>query len=66
MFGPSVAGLKRWTNRKKTRGFPVERALIPESYYRLNKFMTIGVDVMFVAGVPFFVTYSRKVKFTTV
>ena len=31
----------------------------------MNKFVTLGADVMFVAGVPFFVTYSRKIKFTT-
>ena len=28
--------------------------------------MTIAADVMFVAGVPFFVTHSRKIDFTTV
>ena len=32
MFGPSVAGLKEWTNRKKTREFTVDRVLILESY----------------------------------
>ena len=39
---------------------------IPREYYKLNKFMTTGADVMFVAGAPFFVTYSRKIKFATV
>ena len=37
----------------------------PREYYKLNKLVMIGADVMFVAGVPFFVTYSRKIKFTT-
>ena len=41
-----------------------ERVHIPREYYKLNKFVTIGADVIFVTGVPFFVTYSRKIKFT--
>ena len=32
----------------------------------MNKFVTIRADVMFVKRVPFLVTYSRKIKFTTV
>ena len=32
----------------------------------MNKFVTIGADVMFVAGVPLFGTHYRKSKFTTV
>ena len=42
-----------------------ERVHIPREYYKLNKCVTIGADVMRVAGVPLFVTYSRKIKFTT-
>ena len=64
--GPSVAGLKGWKTRKKTGDKPEDRVYIPESLYRLNKFVTIAADVMFVAGVPFFVTHSRKIDFTTV
>jgi len=39
---------------------------IPNDFYRLNKSVTIAADVMFVSGVPFFVTYSKKIKFATV
>ena len=54
MFGSSDAELKRWSNRKKTRWFPVGRMSIPdESTYRLNKFVTLAVGVMFVTGVSF-------------
>ena len=66
LFGPSVAGLKGWTTRNKARGFPVERVSIPDEFYRLNKFVTIAADVMFVSGVPHFVTYSKKIKLLTV
>ena len=40
-----------------------ERVHIPREYYKFNKFVTIGADVMFVAGVPIFVTYFRKIQF---
>ena len=67
LFGTSVPGLKGWTTRKKVKGgFPVDRVSIPAKFYRLNKFVTIAADVMFVSVVPFFVTYSRKIKFLTV
>ena len=51
--------------QEEDQGGPVERMLIRESCYRLNKFVTIAADVMFVSGVPFFVTYSKKIKFAT-
>ena len=51
--GPSVTGLKGWTNRKKTGNKLEERVHIPESLYRLNKFVTIAADVICVSGVPF-------------
>ena len=66
IFGPSIAGVKGWTSRKKTRGFAVERVSIPQEFYRLNKFVTIAADVMFVGGIPFFITISKKIKFITV
>ena len=46
-------------------GSVVDRVLIPDEFYRLNTFVTIAADVMFVAGVPFVVTYPRKIKFAT-
>ena len=61
LFGTSVSGLKG-----RTGGFPVDKVSIPAEFYRSNKFVTIAADVMFVSGVPFFVTYSGKIKFLTV
>ena len=54
LLGTSVSGLKGWTTQKRVKGgFPVARVSIPEEFYRLNKFVTIAADVMFVSGVPF-------------
>ena len=41
------------------------RCEIPRDFYRLNKFVTLTADVIFVCGIPFLVTYSRSIKFTT-
>ena len=38
---------------------------IPRDLYRLHRMVTITADVMFVSGVPFLVTFSRKIKFRT-
>ena len=35
---------------------------IPRDFYRLNKFVTLTADVMFVSGIPFLVTFSRKIR----
>ena len=52
--------------RKTPKRVSSERVHIPREYYKLNKFVTIGADLMCVAGVQFFVMHSRKIKFTTV
>ena len=41
------------------------RVGIPRDFYKLYKMVTITDDVMFVSGVPFLVTFSRKIKFRT-
>ena len=35
---------------------------IPQDFYRLNKFVTLTADVMFVSSIPFLVTFSRKIR----
>ena len=38
---------------------------IPRDFYRLNKFVTLTLDEMFVCGFPFLVTYFKSIKYTT-
>ena len=54
MFGPYLPGLKGWSTRKTPKYVSNERVHIPREYYCLNKCVTSGADIMFVAGVPFF------------
>ena len=55
-------GTKIDTNVKSVKD---QRISIPREFYKMHKRVTITADVMFVSGVPFLVTLSRKIKFRT-
>ena len=63
--GANINRLKGATTRKKPYRVEGGRCEIPRDFYRLNKFVTLTEDVMFVCGLPFLVTYSRSIKLTT-
>ena len=44
----------------------MEETSIPRYFYGLHKFVTLTADVMFVNGIPFLVTLSRKIRLFTV
>ena len=59
IYGPHVFRLKGAKTREKTHprvggGGKLE---IPQYFYRLNKFVTLTADVMFVSDIPFLVTF---------
>ena len=67
IYGPHVSSLKGTKTREKTQprvgeGGELE---ITRDFYRLNKFVTLTADVMFVSGIPFLVTFSRKIRMIT-
>ena len=39
---------------------------VPKDWYEVNKNGILTVNVMFVSGIPFFITYSKIVKLGTV
>ena len=54
------------TRRKPNSRVGVEdRVKIPRDWYKLNKFVTLTADAMFVCGLPIFVTLSRKINLVT-
>ena len=65
IFGPNRAGLKGRTTRKKPVRTREQRVSIPLDFYHLHKKLTITADVMFVSGLPFLVTFTRKLKLRT-
>ena len=39
---------------------------IPAQLISLHKYITLAADVIFVSGIPFFVTLSRRIRYVTV
>ena len=69
VFGPDLPGIKSKTARRKTERVEVEDALvnrsIPDDYHRFVS-VTLTANVMFVNGLPFLVTMSRRISMLTV
>jgi hypothetical protein len=66
IFGKSVAALKGKTTR--TRPIPVARDFvkIPKEILQLHREVFLTADIFFVNKIAFFLTYSRKICFTSV
>jgi hypothetical protein len=63
--GPNVASMKGKTVRATQEPVLREYVEVPKERIDLNKYITITADVMFVDGLRFMITSSRKIKFTT-
>ena len=57
-FGPYLPGLRGRTVREKPKRVEPQYTQILRDFYRLHKFVTFVVDVMFVNSVPFIITQS--------
>ena len=66
IFGPNISGLKGRATRKRPHRVVRGRCKISRDFYLLNKFVTLTADVMFVCGIPFLVTLSDVIKYTTI
>ena len=66
IFAPNCPRIREATTRDtKVLRMKEQRVGIPRDFYKLHKMVTITADVMFVSGVPFLVTFSRKIKIWT-
>ena len=69
VFGPDLPGIKSKTVQRKTERVEAEDALvtrtITDDYHRFVS-VTLTADVMFVNGLPFLVTISRRIRLITV
>jgi hypothetical protein len=66
IWGPSVAALKGKTVQKKPEPIKTDIVSIPKEIRELHKEATLMIDIFFVNKIPFFVTLSRVLYFTTV
>jgi hypothetical protein len=65
IFGPDVGSLKGKTVRTSPDAVTQSYAKIPSSVTSRYQQVTLAGDIMFVNKLPFFVTISRHIKFTT-
>jgi hypothetical protein len=66
IFGPDLATLKGKTVRITPPPVATDYVQIPNEIMSLNRNVTLAIDIMFVNGLPFLVSISRKIKSTTV
>jgi hypothetical protein len=65
LFGPDRGGIRGKTVRQRPEKVRPELVTIPRSLFERLQDVTLEADVMFVNGLPFFVTVSRVIKFAT-
>jgi hypothetical protein len=66
IFNPDLATLKGKTVRQTPPPVMTDYIQIPQEIVSLNRNVTLTIDIMFVNGIPFMVSISRKINFTTV
>jgi hypothetical protein len=66
IFGPDLATLKGKTVRITPPPVMIDYVQIPKEIMSLSRNVILAIDIMFVNGLPFMVSISRKIKFTTV
>ena len=66
IWGASVPKLKGSTVRETGQRKPQSLVKVPRELIKLQQKVCIGIDIFFVNGHIFFMTFSRKICFTTV
>ena len=66
IFGPSLPQLKGKSVREKPQRAEPEYVRVPKEIIDLNRYITLVADVMFVGGLPFLISLSRRVRFVTI
>ena len=66
IWGPNIAALKGKTTRSKPEPVKTDIVQIPVQLRIEQKMVTISMDVFFVNKIPFLITLSRNICFTTV
>jgi hypothetical protein len=66
IYGRNLGGIRGKTVRKKPEHIHGETIKIPKDFYKLHHFVTLTADIMYVNGVAFLTTLSRKISLQTV
>ena len=65
VYGKSVGVIKGKVTRQKPEPVITDYVEVPKRILDLNKEITLSADIMYVQGMPFFITVSRDLKLTT-
>ena len=63
IFGPTLENIRGKSVQKKPERVIVER--IDHDFHKLNSFVTLTADVMYVSGNKFLTTRSRRIRLLT-
>ena len=66
IWGTSIPSLKGKTTRRTPEHVPSNVIAVPTEIRELHRNITLSFDVFFVNKIPFFITLSRNICFTTV
>ena len=66
IWGPNIAVLKGKTTRSTPEPVKSDIVTIPTMIRELHRIITMSIDVFFVNKIPFLLTLSRKICFSTV
>ena len=61
IFGPDISGTRGKTSQQK----PESYSEISMDFYKLDNFVTLAADVIFVNGTVLMIPPARKIKFVT-
>jgi len=64
-FGPSLPILKGKTVRQSPKQVQSDYISVPASILAANQYVTLSCDISFINKIPFLVTVSDHIKFTT-
>jgi hypothetical protein len=66
IWGPDIASLKGKTAQKTPLPVTTDIIEVPKEIREIHHFVTLSIDVFFVNKIPFLITLSQKICFTTV
>ena len=66
IWGPNIAALKGKTTRSTPEPVKSDIVAIPTTIRELHRIVTMSIDVFFMNKIPFLLTLSRKICFSTV
>jgi hypothetical protein len=66
IFGKDLGGIQGKTTRKQTDRIITDYIHVPDDIMKYHKNVVLAIDIMIIAEMPFLITTSMDIKFTTI